>query len=348
MKHIFFILSIITLSFSCTKETTSIQTDYDKVIDNVGLEVILPVYQDLYEKSVALDQTLQLLQSNPNIANLESARQAWRDCRVPWEQSEGFLFGPVDQQGIDPAIDSWPVNETDLNEVLNTSLALTKEYLDGLDGTLKGFHTIEYLIFGKNGNKLISEFTSREFEYLSASSLSLKGSYEQLFFAWKEDKGNYIQHLLTAGAPENLVYPSQKSALQEIVVGMITIADEVANGKINEPLVTRDLTFEESRFSANSKRDFSDNIRSIKLAYTGLYKNANGLGISSIIKDKNSELDNKVRQQIEDAIFAIESIQGTFTTAVIDARESVIFAQQKVRDLQETLESNVLPLISNL
>ena len=54
---------------------------------------------------------------------------AWVAARVPWEQSEGFLFGPVDTFGYDPAMDSWPVNRTDLDAVLASGQAFTPEYI---------------------------------------------------------------------------------------------------------------------------------------------------------------------------------------------------------------------------
>lgn len=352
MKNSFLLLLSFSLALilsSCGSDTDDSRiADYKDVLQNISNDVILPTYEDLYDKTQLLVNTLTILEQNVSQVNLDASKQAWRDARVPWEQSEGFLFGPVDQQGLDPAIDSWPVNETDLDAVLNSNAVLTKDYVDGLDGTLKGFHTLEYLIFGKEGNKSIASFTQREFEYLRACSQSLHGATKALYFAWKPDQQNFIANVLRAGEPGNSVYPSQKSALQEIVTGMITIADEVANGKINEPFTTQNLTYEESRFSANSKKDFADNIQSIENAFLGVYKNASGLGISKIIKEKNELLDVKFRQQLDDAIRAIESIQGTFTTAVTNARPSIEFAQLKVRTVQQTLESEILPLISNL
>ncbi|MFZ1514905.1 MAG: imelysin family protein [Saprospiraceae bacterium] len=352
MKNRFLLLLSFSLALilsSCGSDTDDSRiADYKDVLQNISNDVILPTYEDLYDKTQLLVNTLTILEQNVSQVNLDASKQAWRDARVPWEQSEGFLFGPVDQQGLDPAIDSWPVNETDLDAVLNSNAVLTKDYVDGLDGTLKGFHTLEYLIFGKEGNKSIASFTQREFEYLRACSQSLHGATKALYFAWKPEQQNFIANVLRAGEPGNSVYPSQKSALQEIVTGMITIADEVANGKINEPFTTQNLTYEESRFSANSKKDFADNIQSIENAFLGVYKNASGLGISKIIKEKNELLDAKFRQQLDDAIRAIESIQGTFTTAVTNARPSIEFAQLKVRTVQQTLESEILPLISNL
>jgi putative iron-regulated protein len=55
-----------------------------------------------------------------------------------------------------------------------------------------------------------------------------------------------------------------------------------------------------------------------------------------------------VKLQLDEAIKAIEAIEGTFTTAIFTAKPSVLTAQTKVRTLQQTLESEVLPIISNL
>lgn len=346
--HLFLVMLSCSFFANCKKDDIAVKTDYISVLQNLGNNVILSTYAELDAKTQVLVTTLTTLEMVPSITNLEAARQAWRDARVPWEQSEGFLFGPVDQQGIDPAIDSWPVNQPDLDAVLASPNALTKGYIDGLDGTLKGFHTIEYLIFGTDGNKRFDDFTPRQFEYLRACAQSLEGATQQLYYAWKPDQKNFINNVIQAGVTGNTVYPSQKAALEEIVNGLVVIVDEVANGKINDPFSQQNINLEESRFSANSKQDFADNIRSVKNAYIGIYKNGTGLGISNIINTKNATLDTKVRQQIDDAIGAIENIQGTFTWAIFNAKPSVENAQQKVRALQQTLESEVLPIISNL
>jgi putative iron-regulated protein len=349
-KSIFFTLIISSFLFltSCGNDPVEQPDDYTSVLENISRDVILSTYQDLQVKSQWLADAMSTLASNPSEQNLNSARQAWRDARLPWEKSEGFLFGPVDQQGIDPSIDSWPVNETDLEAVLQSGETLTKSYIDGLDGTLKGFHTIEYLLFGTSGNKLFSEFDTRQFEYLKACSASLLGATTQLYNSWNPAGENFIANLEKAGQAGQSIYPSQKSALQEIVTGMVTIADEVANGKINDPFSQQDLTLEESRFSANSKSDFADNIRSIQNVYLGTFNNAAGEGISAVIKSKNASLDGMMRLRIESSIQKIEAIEGTFTSAIFNAPQSVITAQNEVRNLQQLLESEVLPIITNL
>ena len=290
----------------------------------------------------------QALESNPSEANLTAAKTAWVAARSPWEQSEGFLFGPVDQEGLDPSLDSWPVNVTDLDNVLASSNDLTIAFLSQQEGTLKGFHTIEFLLWGENSDKQVSDFTAREFEYLAAASGALAADAQQLYDLWKPSGGNYIGNVLNAGKGSN-VYISQKSALEEIANALIIIADEVGNGKINDPFVQQDLTLEESRFSANSKADFADNMRSIKNIYTGKFGSfGDGSSLSDIIQEKDPGLDAQVSQEIDAAIQAIEGIPGTFSDAVFNNSNSVAAAQEAVRDLQATLEEQVLPIISNL
>ncbi len=340
-------LSIIT---SCTKEddNPTPEADYSDILANTGENVILETYKALASDAAALLAATQALEANPTAANLDAAKAAWVTTRSPWEQSEGFLFGPVDQEGLDPALDSWPVNIIDLNNVLNSSNELTVAFLAQQEGTLKGFHTVEFLLFGENGNKQVDDFTTRQFEYLAAASGALAADAQELYDLWKPSGGNFISNVTTAGNGSP-VYISQKAALEEITNALIIIADEVGNGKINDPFVQEDLTLEESQFSNNSKADFADNMRSIQNVYTGRFGSfGNGRSLSEIIADKNSELDARVKSDIDAAIQAITGIPGTFSDAVFNNKTAVSNAQTKVRELQATLEEEVLPIISNL
>lgn len=351
----FLISSIVFLS-SCDKDNTvavndpfadSVKTYTNLVINQVADSVILQTYINLHDKAVNLQLKLEVLKTIQNESALEDARQAWRETRHPWELSEGFLFGPVKSAGLDPAMDSWPVNVIDLDEVLSSPNALTPEYIDQLEGTVRGFHTIEYLLFGVNSNKKASEFTERQFEYLLSTGKNLEKVTKLLLEKWLpngEDK--YITKIKTAGEAGNSFYVSKSSVIQEFTNGMIGIADEVANGKINDPFSQEDIKLEESRFSANSKKDFADNIRSIKNVYMGsLTNHSDAKGISAIVKLYDKALDSKIQKEIDEAISSIESIPGTFTSAIFNNKAEVTNAQVKVRKLQETLESELKPLV---
>ena len=346
----YILLFFITSAFVACKddEITNTDTKYLSEITNTVDNVIIPTYKSLDEKAGELVSALGTLNNARTQENLEAARSAWRATRIPWEQSEGFLFGPVDQQAIDPAMDSWPVNVEDLNAVLNSSDDITKSYLDALEGTVKGFHTIEWLIFGIDGNKQVADLTDRQFQYLHACAQSLKGATSQLYTAWKSDGGNFGAIVKTAGQSGNGTYVSQKAVLQEFKDGILLIADEVGNGKIDEPFSTENLLFEESRFSANSKADFADNMRSVQNIYQGGINGASGSGLSTLVKSKNSALDVELKAAIADAISAIENIPGTFSDAVFNNKSAVSNAQVKVRALEDLVRGKLEPFILSL
>ncbi len=328
-------------------DSPTVEADFSAELANIGSNVIVETYTDLKAKGLALQTATATLEANPNAENLAAAKAAWVAARSPWEQSEGFLFGPVDEEGLDPSLDSWPVNVTDLNNVLASSNELTASFLAAQEGTLKGFHTIEFLLWGETGAKTVDQFTAREFEYLAAASEALANDVSALAGLWLASDGNYVSNLLTAG--QNNIFPSQKSAVEQIVDALVVIADEVANGKINEPFSTQDLTLEESRFSANSKADFANNMRSIQNIYLGKYgSKGTGEGITAIVVEADAALDAKVRAAIAAAIATIESIPGTFSEAISQNPDDVEAAQQAVRDLQSVLEGEVLPLMREL
>ncbi|MGH2414641.1 MAG: imelysin family protein, partial [Microcystaceae cyanobacterium] len=119
--------------------------------------VVIPSYRLLVQKADGLSKAVDAFVSNPNDETLKAAQEAWRATRVPWEQSEAFAFGPASSLGYDGDLDDWPVNEADVIAVLKSNTKLTPESIKQLQTTQKGFHTIEYLLFGLNNDRKASD-----------------------------------------------------------------------------------------------------------------------------------------------------------------------------------------------
>lgn len=317
--------------------------DFSPILKDFTDKVIIATYADLDEQAGELLAAVEALQADPLEANLRTAQDAWVATRIPWEASEGFLFGPVDFNGYDPALDSWPVNRIDLDGVLASGNALTAEYVGGLDGTLKGFHTIEYLLFGEGRSKAAADLTEREFAYLIATTQHLKATAKDLHASWIATGGNFGQKVRDAGHGSD-VYPSAQAAVQEMVTGMIGICDEVANGKIADPFVEEDPRLVESQFSFNSIADFQNNIRSVRNVYTGDYAGT-GRGLDEFIRQADDALDQRLKREIETAIDEIGRIEQPFRDAIRSDREQIETAQAAVARIQQTLEEDILPLV---
>ncbi|MDR2223833.1 MAG: imelysin [Flavobacteriaceae bacterium] len=357
MRNKFLTLGLITTSFlmvNCSKNddsTVDVSKDtlHAAVISDLTGSVITETYRDLNDKANALKKAINNFISSSTDANLELAKQAWIETRKPWEQSEGFLYGPVENDGIDPAMDTWPVDVEAMNNILKSNQNITASLISS-NNEARGFHLIEFLLWGENGTKKAVEITNRQKDYLKAAAEDLQHNTQFLYDQWKVDGGNYAAVFNNAGLNSNK-YPSKSAALEEIVEGLITIADEVSTGKIEDPLNPEGNSpfpeKEESRFSNNSKRDFADNMRSIENIYLGKY-NKSVKGLSEIVSKDNKALDNEIKVAITESIKAIESIPGTFTEAIHKNRPEVIKAQTTVNDLSKLLESKLKPYINNL
>ena len=139
-------------SFEDETELKAIVADYVDV-------VVLPTYRDLAEANANLHAAVQTLATNPSDLTFELAAKAWMAARQPWEMSEAFLFGPVDELGLDPNMDSWPLDQDAIKNVLAsgdfTGLDWSGDFDEEDEGiadaqSIRGFHTLEFLLF-KNG-----------------------------------------------------------------------------------------------------------------------------------------------------------------------------------------------------
>ncbi|WP_369048230.1 imelysin family protein [Tenacibaculum sp. UWU-22] len=352
IKNIAIVVFIISILFtSCSDDDAPvIQTDYSKYLSSITLNVILKNYENLALASTNMVVKSDALTIGDDTA-LKEAQDAWRKMRVYWENSEAVLFGPAGDEGlgVDGNTDAWPIDLAFVNNVLGGSDQITINFIAQQDANAKGYHALEYLLWGIEGNKKASDLTAREIEYVKAASGYLNQQTKALYDAWNPSKTNFAANFTNA---ENGLYRSQIAALIQLVDGMITIADEVGNGKLNEPMYGNNGSFalesEESRFSHNSKADFADNIRGIKYMYSGDYLTNLGVGFSELVAINNSALDTKIKNQIDQAIQSIEAIPGTFTSAVQNHRSEVEKAIKEVLDVFNVLSSELKPYIQNL
>ena len=317
--------------------------DAATTLNDFANKVVLATYTELDNRAGDLLNAVKALEADTTQANLGQAQAAWKATRKPWEQSEAFLFGPVDTQGLDPALDSWPVNQVDLDGVLASGQTLTEPSIDALEDTLKGFHTIEYLLFRDGNQRKAADITPRELEYLAATTANLKSKTAQLRNAWDASGENFAAEVANAGT-SSTIYKSQKDAMQEMVNGMIVIADEVANGKISDPFNERDTTLVESQFSFNSIIDFQDNIRGIQNVYIGKFT-ADGQGLNEFVKGKDAELDARFQTEVQTAIDTIGAIPDPFRNSITAQPAAVQAAIDAVSTVQQTLENDILKLV---
>jgi predicted lipoprotein len=134
--------------------------DYTDILRVYADEVVVPTYKDLRDRAWTLYNAVDALRQNPkDQSKLNAACAAWKAARIPWERSEAILFGPAseDMLGLDPSMDSWPLSQVDISKILqDKNLKTVDQFIDAIsDETVRGFHTLELLLFKDGQNRTV-------------------------------------------------------------------------------------------------------------------------------------------------------------------------------------------------
>ncbi len=312
-------------------------------------QTVYPTYGNLAAEAQNLVDNLEALKANKTQNNLNQATVSFREARKWWEMSEAFLYGAASDFGIDPHIDSWPLDEDAFNNLM-ASQPMIEMLAGDEDGTvageqlgnaLLGFHGIEYILFREGQPRDVNEVNDDMMTYVVAVSRDLRNRCFQLEVSWDENapaehsalmeelelnttvnggNNSYGNNMLFAGQAGS-TYATFTNALQAIADGCIDIADEVGTSKIGKPHTGEDPHYVESPYSQKSIVDFYDNIISIQNAYMGGMESTRDedRSLHAYIADGNAELDTKTVNAINDALNKINAMKAPFVQYYTDA-----------------------------
>ena len=345
---------MLTMSVSsCNKNNQDASEEANKetkeaIVKQYLNHTIYPTYAKLANETDKLVENLEALKANKTQANVNAATVTFLEARAWWEKSEAFLFGAAGDFGIDPHIDSWPLDEDAFNNLMaspNMIAALANDE-DGmvageqLGNALLGFHGIEYILFREGQPRNVNDITDDMITYIVAVSRDLRNRCVQLEVSWNTDApqahkdlmeelefnatvsgsdNTYGQNMLQAGQAGS-TYTTFTHALEAIIDGCIDITDEVGTSKIGKCHNGEDINYVESPYSQKSITDFYDNITSVQNAYMGGIEGERdeALSIHNYLKDNNAELDTKVVNAINNALAKIQAMKAPFVTYYSD------------------------------
>ena len=346
-----------------TEETNKAQKE--AIVKQYLNHTVYPTYAQLAEKTAALVGNLETLKGSMTQANVNAATATFLEARKWWEMSEAFLFGAASDFGIDPHIDSWPLDEDAFNNLMASPnmIAMLANDEDGmvageqLGNALLGFHGIEYILFREGQPRNVADITDDMMTYAVAVSRDLRNRCFQLEVSWNANApqahkdlmeelelnitvnggGNtYGENMLQAGQAGS-TYATFTNALEAIADGCLDISDEVGTSKIGKCHTGEDVTYVESPYSQKSITDFYDNIISVKNAYMGGMEGQRDetLSLHTYLKDNNADLDTKALNAIENALTKINAMKAPFVLYYSDA--SAGEAMEACQDLSDVM-----------
>ena len=209
MKQLFM---YVMLFAACSMGFTSCSSDDDKndsgdltekekameaITDQYVNNVIYPIYTSLASQTSTLfdqlvDAKAKFRAGTLTQSDIDKICTTFIAARSAWEQSESFLYGAATDFGIDPHIDTWPLDRTALAKALSS-----KEIIDDLDDLEDGgidnaralvgeqqlgFHGIEFIIFRDGKNRSLAALKGVEDDEAFAGR-NITGEQELVFAA---------------------------------------------------------------------------------------------------------------------------------------------------------------------
>lgn len=378
-KTLFLVLTIAMCGFMGSCERGEAEDTNDAAMQAVAEQyvnhVIAPTYGALAEASERLVEDLRRLQTSRTDANVQAACATFLEARAWWEKSEAFLYGAASDFGIDPHIDSWPLDEDGFNALMSNTAQINA--MSGEDGdvyagsylgnSLLGFHGIEYILFENGHAKSASLISDLDMIYAVAVAGDLRNSCFQLEVSWMGDKapaahrekvealelnttingGNSYGDNFTMAGKAGSTYSSRTGAMMAILDGCATIADEVGTSKIGKPYNGEDPHYIESPFSQKSIEDFYDNIISIQNAYMGGIEGQrnNSHSLHALMAEIDVDVDARITHAIENALGKIRQMKAPFVLNYTDA--SCLEAINACQQLDEALSMGITSLRNN-
>ena len=147
-------------------------------VARVYADIALAGYEDSLSRAVLLRQAVTDLIETPSDATLAAAREAWRQSRIPYMQTEVFRFGNTVVDDWEGRVNAWPLDEglidyvvgnpDAVNVIANRTLlingtsvtadpidfALLRDVLHEAEGietnVATGYHAVEFLLWGQD------------------------------------------------------------------------------------------------------------------------------------------------------------------------------------------------------
>ena len=166
----------------------------DAAVDFVDNNVI-PTYKALADGSIALQEDCEAMLEAFDAGTLttplvQAACNDWITTRKHWELSEAYLYGAAADYDIDPHIDSWPLDGTALQNLLNNNSMMAEiernpDYVSAnLGYGLLGFHALEYMLFENAGPRALGKYTRPQLVYLVGVANDLCNMCVRLEASW--------------------------------------------------------------------------------------------------------------------------------------------------------------------
>ena len=316
--------------FGCTPAESF---DRQAMLESIGLEVVIPQYELLVERTVALESAAATFCAEPSADTLEATRAAFRSAKEPLKMAEPWAFGPYTDSPLrlGPEIDLWPGRAATVDDRLAGTDAVDVAAIEAAGGYAKGFPALDHLLFAYQLEALRDE---RACTYLRSLTSQIRGVAEELLAAWAPSGGDYIGLFIRGETP----FAGVQGSTSVLVEQLIYTLENVRELKIGKPFGKRDSGVVqpeaiEAPDSGRSLQDAEDAVRGTERAYRGAEGEAS-LGVEDLLLARRPELAPEIDAGFQRVYDAFDAVPGPLAVAITESTTEVEALYQAVKDLQ--------------
>ena len=339
-----FVISVV----SCNEDESSENTnnfDVRALLEEVTINNVIVSVNEFQDQSESLSDAVEAYLGEMNEDNLLDVRNQWKSTALTYASIYAFNIGDVRDQFFHQALYNWPTLPNTIESFIANNDEINESFIMSISPQAKTLSGLEYLIYKDSLSTTNQEFlvsVNRQ-NYLRLIALELKTQANRLLNVWQESGDNYANVFANSQAT------GIEGSFNKLYNGLFNVIDTGKVTKIGKPAglensenTNPELT--QAYFSNSSLDILKANILSIE----EIYFNPNGIGISDYVFSviRNDELNNAIKNKIDEVYNSINAIPGPLFQSIIENPNEVADLHKKLEELGILFSVDVRSVLS--
>ncbi len=332
------------------------QDSFDRraMLASIVDHVILPGQADFSEATQSLSAAAEQFVSSPDVDNLASLHDAWRETANAWDEI-ALLNLDLRLTSYHNQIYKPPANYKFIDDILTGDDDISEAYVDGIGSTSKGLDALEYLIFdpNKTPEDIVNAFIDerrRQFALALAQNIERKAGEIQHY--WSPDGRDFGGRFVKADQEGGVIQGAINMLANRIFITLQTELEMwlgepsgiVLDGEPRPDLV-------ESPHARHSLQHIAHRLVGLQKLFNG-GTDEDHLGFDDYLDFLGAEsndggrLSDAINQRFAAALNTIDALEQPLAIAVTDAPQDLAALYEDIRQLQIPLRADMKSQLS--
>lgn len=333
-------LLVVALALAACSRSNGGALDEAKVafIQSFGGATMEPTFAGVRADANGLEAAIGDLALGVDQTRLDTARSAWRTAHASWARSEVLLFDRLDDLFFIFRVDEIDIDPVAIEASIAGSDTLDVNYI-AVHGTgFKGYHALEYLLFGEGPGAQASlaalAGSTRRVEYLVATA----GELVQQQISLRD-----VAATMSSDMSSETGKPA-RDTLDKVVNQLFNRVELLADQELGRTLGMTiggvpQAPGEESAYAMTSLAEVRSAIEGVRLLWRGP---AGDTGLAKMLAIREPDSLDHIEVKIRALEYALAEVQDPALGAMGSELESMNRAFEKAKELGQTLRV-VLP-----